>query len=276
MPGNSKNPSESEKDYLFLNIRELPYFRGLLRAVEARFYQDIELPRPIIDIGSGDGQFATVAFDSPIDFGIDPWWEPMPEAARRGFYKNLIQSDGSQLPFPDAYFASAISNSVLEHIPHVEAVLADVARVLKPGAIFAFCVPNHNFLSSLSISNFLDRIKLSFLGDAYRNFFNRIARHIHCDSPETWEKRLNQAGFSLEKWWHYYPPEALHVTEWGHYLGLPSLIWHKLTGKWILVPTHWNLVFTEHLTRQHYDKNPVCGNGVCTFYIARRIKNPLA
>jgi len=61
---------QSEKDYLWLNIRELHYFRGLLRAVEARFYQDIELPRPILDVGCGDGQFATIAFDSPIDDAI--------------------------------------------------------------------------------------------------------------------------------------------------------------------------------------------------------------
>ena len=46
------------------------------------------------------------------------------------------------MPFPDGYFASAISNSVLEHIPQVQEVLADLRRVLKPGAPFLFCVPN--------------------------------------------------------------------------------------------------------------------------------------
>ncbi|HSQ25505.1 MAG TPA: class I SAM-dependent methyltransferase [Anaerolineales bacterium] len=270
MQEKQKENKQAEKDFLFLNLRELPYFRGLLRAVEARFYQEIDLPRPILDLGSGDGQFATVAFDYALDVGVDPWWEPMKEAARRGSYRALIQANGSQMPFPDGFFQSAISNSVLEHIPDLDAVLAEMARVLKPGAPFAFCVPNHNFLSSLSISNFLDRIQLKPLGDAYRSFFNRIARHYHCDPPEVWENRLNQAGFSVEKWWHYYPPESLHVTEWGHYLGLPSLVAHKLTGKWILVPTRWNLFLTEGLVRKHYLQNPICDQGVCTFYIARR------
>lgn len=264
------NHQQIEKDFLYLNIRELPYFRGLLRAVEARFYQNIELAHPILDLGSGDGQFATVAFDAPLDVGVDPWWEPMQEAAKRGYYHTLIQADGSQMPFPDGYFQSAISNSVLEHIPHLDSVLIETARVLKPGAIFAFCVPNHNFLPSLSIGNFLDRIQLSSLGDKYRSFFNRIARHYHCDPPDVWEMRLKKAGFSVEKWWHYYPPESLHVTEWGHYFGLPSLVAHQLTGKWILVPNRWNLFLTERLIRKHYQQNPVCDNGVCTFYIARR------
>lgn len=269
----STNPSshtKNQKDYLFLNIRELPYFRGLLRAVEARFYADIDLPRPILDLGSGDGQFATVAFDNPIDVGVDPWWGPTLEASHRNVYHLLVQADGNRIPFPDQYFSSAFSNSVLEHITHLDEVLAETARVLKPGAPFAFCVPNHNFLSSLSISNFFDKIKLNSLGKAYRAFFNQIARHHHCDPPKVWENRLNQAGFTIEKYWHYYSPEALHITEWGHYLGLPSLIVRKLTGKWILVPTRWNLSLTERLTRRYYQQNPVCENGVCTFYIVRR------
>lgn len=270
MPDNRSTLPPEQKDYLFLNLRELPYFRGLLRAVEARFYQDIDLPRPILDLGSGDGQFATVAFDNPLDVGVDPWWTPMKEASNRKIYRCLIQADGNRMPFPDKHFSSAVSNSVLEHIPHIHEVLAETARVLKPGAVFAFCVPNHNFLSNLSVSNFLDKIKLKPLANSYRAFFNRIARHYHCDPPQIWEDRLNQAGFSIEKWQHYYPPEALHITEWGHYFGLPSWVAHKLTGKWILVPTRWNLFFTERLVKKHYLKNPICDNGVCTFYLAKR------
>ena len=40
-----------DKDYLWLNIRELPYFRGILRAVEARFYQEFNLAGPVLDMG---------------------------------------------------------------------------------------------------------------------------------------------------------------------------------------------------------------------------------
>ncbi len=257
-------------DYLWLHLRDLPYFRGLLRAVEASFYAGIDLPAPLLDVGSGDGHFVTVAFDQPVDVGIDPWTAPMGEAAKRGGYRLLVQGDGGRMPFPDAWFGSAMSNSVLEHIPDVESVLAETARVLKPGAPFVFCVPNHQFLSSLSVSNFLDRIGLHSLGDAYRAFFNHIARHQHCDSPEVWGARLEKAGFSIERWWHYYAPPAMRVTEWGHYFGLPSLVCHRLTGRWILAPYRWNLALTEWYTRRYYDPTP-CEDGVCTFYIAQRI-----
>lgn len=258
------------KDYLWLNLKDLPYFRALLRAVEARFYQDLELPGPVLDIGCGDGHFATIAFDHKLDVGIDPWWGPLHEAGSRKGYRLLLQAQGSQVPFPNAYFGSAISNSVLEHIPDIDPVLAETGRVLKAGAPFYFCVPNQNFLDSLSVGRTLDRLRMHSLGDAYRSFFNRIARHQHCDTPETWQARLDKAGFELLKWWHYYPPSAMQVSEWGHYLGVPSLFIYKLTRRWILAPTRWNLGITYNLIRRHYIEDPRCEDGVCTFYIAQR------
>ena len=260
------------KDYLWLHLIELPYFRGLMRAVEASFYPHIDLPGPILDVGCGDGHFATVAFDQPVDVGVDPWWEPLQEANRRKGYRLLVQSDGGRMPFPDGYFGSAFSNSVLEHIPNVENVLVETARVLKPGAPFVFCGPNHRFLPNLSISSFFDKIGLRPLGNAYRSFFNRIARHHHDPQPEVWIDRLRKAGFEVERWWYYYSPQALHVTEWGHYFGLPALVSKKLTGRWVIAPTRWNLAITDRLVRKHYQPAATCEQGVCTFFIARRMK----
>jgi SAM-dependent methyltransferase len=259
-----------EKDFLFLHLRDLPYFRSLLRANEARFYQDIDLPAPTLDVGCGDGHFASVVFDRPLDVGIDPWEGPIREAARRSAYRLLVIGDAGRAPFPDGYFASALSNSVLEHIPHIDTVLAETARLLRPGGPFAFCVPNHQFLGSLSVGRICDRIGLHWLGDRYRLFFNRIARHIHCDPPEVWLQRLDIAGFQVEKWFHYYPPGAMQVSEWGHYLGLPSLLARKLTGRWVIAPTHWNLALTTRLIRRYYDQPTICEQGTQTFYLARR------
>lgn len=262
--------TSAEKDFLWLHLRDLPYFRSLLRAVEARFYQAFELPGPILDLGCGDGHFAKLAFDRPLDVGLDPWTGPIREAAQTSAYRALTQADGAQMPFPDGYFGSALSNSVLEHIPNLDPVLAEMGRVLRPGALFLFCVPNHNFLDSLSIGRALDRAGLASLGDAYRLFFNRIARHHHCDPPEIWQERLLGAGFELVRWQHYYSPKAMQVSEWGHYLGLPSLLSYKLTGRWILVPKRWNLALTYKLLAPYYHETTAVDDGVCTFYVARR------
>ena len=263
--------TNSPKDYLSPQISSLPYFRGLLRAVEARFYEGIELPAPALDLGCGDGHFASLTFDRPLEVGIDPWWGPLLEAKKRAAYAELAQTDGAWMPFPDGFFASAVSNSVLEHIPHVDDVLAEAARVLRAGAPFIFCVPNHNFLSMLSIGRGLDKIGLRKLGDRYRAFFNKISRHHHCDPPEVWQQRLKKAGFEMVRWWHYFSPAALAVLEWGHYFGLPSWVSKALTGRWILSPARWNLGLTLRLVRRFYDEPAEHENGAYTFYIARRL-----
>lgn len=263
--------NQQTKDFLFLHTRDLPYFRGLLRAVESRFYQGLEIPAPTLDVGCGDGDFAQLTFDRKMEVGLDPWWPPIHEAVTRDVYHVLTQADGAFMPYPTAYFASAISNSVLEHIPHLDSVLAETARVLKPGAPFIFCVPNHNFLPTLSIARFLDGVGLKGLARSYRAFFNKISRHHHCDDPETWEKRLAVAGFKIEKYWHYFSPSALATLEWGHYLGLPALICKKFFGRWILIPSRWNMSVTMGLIRKYYEETVPQEKGAYTFYITRRV-----
>ncbi|NPV57136.1 MAG: methyltransferase type 11, partial [Anaerolineae bacterium] len=86
-------------DHYWVNISELPYFRALLRAVEARFYEGIDLGRPILDLGCGDGQFVTTAFSEKIDIGLDPWTAPVLEASGRGGYLSVVQGSGYDLPF---------------------------------------------------------------------------------------------------------------------------------------------------------------------------------
>jgi SAM-dependent methyltransferase len=259
------------RDFLGEQLRDLPYFRALLRAVESRFYQDIELVEPVLDLGCGDGHFAALTFDHPLDAGIDPWTGPVRLAQKRGAYRLVIHGNGADMPFNEATFNSCVSNSVLEHIPDLDAVLKETSRILKPQGMFVFCVPNHQFLDNLSVSNFFDRIGLRFAADAYRKFFNRISRHHHCDSPEVWEERLARHGFKIEHWWHYFSPAALHALEWGHYFGLPSLVAHFLFRRWILVPARWNLAGVKASLQKYYDESPEQPHGSYSFYIARKV-----
>ena len=269
---NLANYNKEEKDFLWLNLKDLPYFRAMLRAVEARFYQQVELASPTLDLGCGDGHFASLSFNRQLEIGLDPWWGPLQEANQRKFYGALIQGDAGKMPFPDHYFSSAVSNSVLEHIPHLDEVIIETGRVLRPGACFYFCVPNHLFNSSLSVGRALDRMGLRTLSARYRRFYDRIARHQHLDSPDVWQARLERGGFELIRWWHYFSPQALAVLEWGHLFGLPSLLVRKLTGRWHLIEEAWNFALTRRIVQQYYDEAVPQPAGVCTFYIARKME----
>jgi SAM-dependent methyltransferase len=258
-------------DLLWRQLKTMPAFRGLLRAVESTFYDGLALPEPTLDFGCGDGHFAAETFGRRLTAGFDPWWLPLKEARDRRVYRVLAQADGACLPYPSEFFASAVSNSVLEHIPDVEAVLVELNRVLKPGATFVFCSPSEYFLQFLSISGALRRLGLPALAGGYERFFNRTSRHFHCDSPAVWGDRLKRAGFDVEQWWYYFSPAAHRALEWGHYLGLPSAVSKVLFGRWVLWPSRVNLWPTERLLRPYFEEGRQ-ERGAYVFFVTHKVR----
>lgn len=259
-----------EDDFLKKNLADLPYFRALLRAVESRFYSEISLESPVLDLGCGDGHFAHVTFKNLEIFGVDPRFASLQEARMNSSYKELAHSSGQNLPFKTGVFKTCISNSVLEHIEEVEPVLQQVARVLESHGLFIFCVPNQNFTKNLSVALFLEKMRLTSLASSYRVFFNRISRHVHCDSFIIWEKRLKIAGFKIIDHWDYFSPSALRTLEWGHYFGLPYLISRLIFGKWVLFPAI-NQMLLYPLLKKFYLENSRQRKGAYSFFITRKV-----
>ncbi len=238
-----------DHDFLWQQLIDLPYFRALLRAVESRFYQDLPIVEPVLDLGSGDGSFATQTFARPLDIGLDPWRGPLWESRTRQAHKLLTLAEGSRMPFKNNSFKTIVSNSVLEHIPDLEPVIAESYRVLQPGGRFLFCSPSDHFDEWL--------VGAKIAGNGYRKLFQRISRHEHCDSPDVWRERLIRHGFMVEKIWYYFSPNALQTLELGHYFGLPNLFTKKLFGQWVLFPNRANpfLRFLNVALRPVYDEN---------------------
>ena len=268
-------------DPLWSQLRGVPAFRALLRAVESRFFQDLELARPLLDLGCGDGHFAQTTFSTPPDVGVDPSWHPLSEAQGRGIYRLPAQATGDRLPFADGQFGTVVSNSVLEHIPNVDAVLREAARVLRPPGprahegdhspgTLVITVPSENFCRFLSVSSFLRRIGLNEAAAAYEGWFNRVSRHHHCDPPAVWHQRLSAAGLVTVRWQYYFSRHAHHRLEWGHYLGLPSLVSKLIFGRWIIAPWRSSLGWTERQLRPFYEE-AAPDQGAYLLFVAQRI-----
>jgi SAM-dependent methyltransferase/4-amino-4-deoxy-L-arabinose transferase-like glycosyltransferase len=262
---------ERGDDFLWRHLKSVPAFRALLRAVEARFYQVVDLPGPVLDLGCGDGHFAQMTFDAPLDAGVDPWWNPLQKAAQTDCYRVLVQGLGDRMPFPDHHFGSAFSNSVLEHIPDVQAVLNETSRVLQPNGRFLITMPSHHFTGYLGGADLLQKLGLGGLAPRYRAFFNRISRHAHTEPPDWWAERLAQAGFQIERWQYYFSRDALRALEWGHVQGLPSAILHALTGHWIIAPWRDNLQRTEQWVRPYYEEPFNPNEGAYILIVARKV-----
>lgn len=270
MPDLQREASEVSDDFLWRHLKDLPAFRALLRAVEARFYQDLlPLAEPVLDVGCGDGHFASVAFPHLLTAGIDLGSAVLGEAKDRGAYRVLARALGDGLPYADRTFATVISNSVLEHIPKVDDVLAEIARVLQPGGRFIFCVPGDHFTELLLFTQLFRRLRLESLALAYERIFDRISRHHHCDGPEVWQERLEATGLQLDDSFHYFSARATHALDLGHYFGAPSLVAKKLFGRWVLVPSRWNLALTERWLRPLYEE-PLPETGAYLFFVAHR------
>ena len=171
--------------------------------------------------------------------------------------------------FPTNAFASAFSNSVLEHIPDIQPVLNEIGRVLQPGAPFVITVPSHLFTEYLGGAEFFERIGLNGAANSYRKFFNQISRHAHTDTPEVWAERLALAGFQIERWQYYFSRDALHTLELGHAQGVPSAVLHALTGHWIIGPWEDNLKWTERWVRPYYEEE-FPEEGAYIFFLARK------
>src|SRR6478672_9776565 len=133
-------------DHLRRHLDTMAPHRALLRAVECKLMGPVVQRNtdavPILDIGCGDGHFASIAYTQPIDVGIDVRVGELAEAAARpGVYHAVAMASATSLPFPDASFGTVISNCVIEHIVDNDAVLAEIARVLRGGGTFATTLP---------------------------------------------------------------------------------------------------------------------------------------
>lgn len=98
--------------------------------------------RTLLDVGCSWGRWSVAAARKGYDaVGIDPSLGAVMAARRTaralGVHTRYVVGDARYLPFRDGLFDVVFSYSVLQHMAHddVRLVLAQVARVLKPGGL---------------------------------------------------------------------------------------------------------------------------------------------
>lgn len=175
---------------------------ALWRAVEVAAIQKFGLGTGLgLDVGCGDGKLTAIILGlvGTRDLvGIDA--DPLETAVAqtRGIYRSVHTMPAGSISLPDGRFDFALSNSVLEHIPDLSPALADVARVLRPGAPFLITVPTIGFHTNLRgpIRRTADR-------DHYlRDLDTRLA-HYHYLDTAGWSRILERSGLRLERRFGY-------------------------------------------------------------------------
>ena len=148
-------------DFLTRQLATMAPHRAILRAVECRLMSAVDRRGSVLDIGCGDGHFASIAYDSPVDVGIDLQQSELVEASERpDVYRHVARADASSLCFAEDSFDTVLSNCAIEHMPDLDAVISEVARVLRPGGTFATTLPSEHFAELLLGSTVLRRLGL--------------------------------------------------------------------------------------------------------------------
>lgn len=97
----------------------------------------------VLEVGCGPGILGRLlAAKGAWTAGADLSPVALERAAARGVRAVWCETDGRTLPFRDGSFPWAASNSSLEHLFHVEEAVREIHRVLAPGGIFLWMVPN--------------------------------------------------------------------------------------------------------------------------------------
>jgi 2-polyprenyl-6-hydroxyphenyl methylase / 3-demethylubiquinone-9 3-methyltransferase len=110
--------------------------------------------KAVLDLGCAGGFMAEALVDRGATVtGIDPAQGAI-AAARAHADKSgrVIAYDvgvGEALPYAEAAFDAVVCVDVLEHVKDLQRVLAEVARVLRPGGLFLFDTINRNPLTRL-------------------------------------------------------------------------------------------------------------------------------
>jgi SAM-dependent methyltransferase len=192
-------------DVLRFYASHSPPDHALWKAVEWRLFRAYDYPMPVLDLGCGDGVFAKLIFDQPLQSGLDLRPHRVRKAWRAGIYTTAVTGNAAALPYADESFATVFSACAMEHMPPLSRILAEIERVLKPGGRLITTVPSGYFSDYMFMSTRFQRLGLSGLATQYGKFIKRLLTIRHVYHPMVWARFLDDAGLQLIQAQHFLP-----------------------------------------------------------------------
>lgn len=155
----------------------------------------------VLDMGAGSGYFTRLLSKEREQFGLKPGErlsacdiDAESFSAEGVSLKTCNVDEG--LPFPDSSFDALAALEVLEHTRTPYSVLRDIRRLLRPGGVVVFSVPN--------VGNMLSR--LVFTASGHYHMFpspsekvenaGRLCGHVAPLAYQYWHYGLRTAGFT--------------------------------------------------------------------------------
>lgn len=169
------------------------------RAWEYAAYRKFELDGRVLDLGCGDGRYFRLVWPHVTDVvGVERDEGVADAGVRSGVYTNIHVANAHEVPEPDASFDHVFANCSLEHMDHLDAVLAEAARCLKRGGTLLCSVVTDRFCHW----NLLPKL-VAAAGheDASRALTEDFVAFHHLVNPlpvQEWRRRFEAAGMVCE------------------------------------------------------------------------------
>jgi len=242
----------------------------LFRAIEANIFSKIKMQSPVLDLGCGEGFFSSLIFKrKEISLGLDISFSYASIAVKRGIYRQMIIADACNLPLSNDSFMTIFSNSVLEHIINVDALLKEAARVLRRGGKFIFTVPAKHYGENFWLSRLCRVLGFKKQEELYIRRINRNLKHYNLLEPGEWGYRLRKAGLHLEGFRYYLPKDTEYEYSFLDFLGVGRFVVGNLVRK-LHVPQRLAFSLFKKLLDRYYITN-LDSNGGCLFLIAIKV-----
>lgn len=205
---------------------------ALERSLECQILSKQEFRRPILDIGCGDGLFASILFDEKIDLGIDPNKSELDRARQLGGYGELIQCFGETVPKQDQSFNTIITNSALEHVIDPKPVLKEAHRLLSADGILYITVPTDLFDQYTVVNVLLTKLRMHSLSKRFRRLYNKFWSQPHHYPPEEWSALFRKSGFDVIQTIQYDSRKICLFNDSLVPLSFPSWLTKRLFNRW--------------------------------------------
>lgn len=159
---------------------------GLWRAAEIAALREQYFEPPVLDLGCGDGLVMAMVLPQ-VELAVEPDAIALQQALHQGIYQQAIAAPIETAAIPTASISTIVSNSVLEHIPNLNAALRAVARILKPGGKLIFTTPTAAFSQWLVLPS-----------QRYATWRNQQLCHLNLWSSDRWQTELAAVGLHME------------------------------------------------------------------------------
>lgn len=218
----------------------------------------------VIDVGCGAGRHAFEAYRRGADVvafdraeselrTVDATLQAMAEAGEvpAAASAKAVLGDALSLPYADETFDCVIASEILEHIPHDDAAIAELIRVLKVGGTLAVTVPR-----------WLPERVCWLLSEEYHS---NEGGHVRIYRASQLRDKIASGGMQLT---HAHHAHALHSPFWW----LKCAVGVSNTDHPAVTAYHkllvWDLMRRPRITRLAESVlNPIAGKSVAMYFV---------